>query len=104
MDPHDPHTGEWYAAVLAIAATVAAGIWKLIFNFRKDVRDDKSGEAHSSVIVELRREVERLAKMVDELSAKLEDEVARRRAVENENHDLRLRIAVLERMMEGQQG
>jgi hypothetical protein len=102
MDPHDPHTNEWYALVMAGVATVAAAVWKGVFAFRRDLRMDQSAVAHGSIVDELRREVGRLSTMVTELSARLDDEIGKRRMVETENHDLRLRISHLERILESQ--
>jgi hypothetical protein len=103
MGTNDPHSNEWYALLMAGIATVAAALWKGFFALRRDLRDDHTSEARHSVIDELRSEVERLSKMVTELSVKLDDEIGKRRAVEQENHDLRLRIIVLENRLEGAQ-
>ena len=67
LDPHDPHSNEWYALLVAGTATVAAAIWKVVFAVRRDIRDDRSGEARHSVVAELQAEVRRLAAMVTEL-------------------------------------
>lgn len=102
MEP-DPRTHEWYALVMAGIATVAAAVWKGVFAFRRDVRNDAVGGAHSSIVEELRKEVARLSEMVTELSVKLDLESERRRAVENENHELKMRILHLERVLEGRE-
>jgi outer membrane murein-binding lipoprotein Lpp len=101
---NDPRTNEWYALVMAGIATVAAALWKGVFAFRRDVRSDAVGTAHGSIVDELRKEVNRLSEMVAELSSKLDAESERRRAVENENHELKLRISHLERVIEGSEG
>ena len=101
MDQNDPQIHEWYALMVAGAATVGAAVWKAIFAFRRDVREDKAAGAHGSIVDELRKEVARLSDMVAELSSKLDLESVRRRAVENENHELKLRISHLERIIEG---
>lgn len=98
---NDPHSSEWYAILLAGGATAIATIWKGIFNFRKDLQTDKGGSARSTVIEELQGEVERLSAASEALSKRLDEEVALRRAVQTENHGLRLRITALERQLEG---
>jgi outer membrane murein-binding lipoprotein Lpp len=103
MDSNDPRTHEWYALMMAGAATVAAAIWKGIFAFRRDIRNDMLGGAHTSIVDELRSEVQRLSATVSELSVKLDVESERRRAVENENHELKLRIQHLEHVLEGRE-
>jgi len=98
-DPPDAH--EWAAIILAAIATAIGGIWKGWFSFRRDVHTDREHGAHGSLVDELRREVERLATVVNDLSRKLDEETAQRRRVETENHALRMRVAHLERLLEG---
>ena len=105
MDQSDPRTHEWYALLMAGVVTIIVSIWKSVFSFRRDMRDAKTNDSRAdasiSVLDELRSEVQRLSKMVTELSEKLDVESERRRAVENENHSLRLRIAHLEHLIKG---
>ena len=99
----------WADDAAAQAATIAVGFaaaYKLWFWGRKDLREDRSGSRQSSgygaLVDELQQEVDRLAKMVRDLSTRLDNEISQRREVETENHDLRLRLAHLEAIAKAQ--
>lgn len=99
--PDDSHGPEWIAILLAAIATGVGALWKGWFSFRRDVHTDREHGAHGSLVDELRREVERLSAVVAEMGRKLDEESAQRRVAENENHQLRMRVAHLERLLEG---
>lgn len=88
------------AGTIAAVCVGIAAAWKLWLWAKKDYRTDKGGaqqqDSYSDLIEELREELARLSETVKGLGMSLDTEIRLRRAVEDENHELRMRLRHLE--------
>ena len=88
------------AGIGTLGIGLAVVSWKLWLRYRRDTRDDRTGEAaqtgYSMLLDELQETVERQGRQIVSLGEKLDDEIAKRWAVQEENAQLRLRIIHLE--------
>lgn len=102
--PEDP------AGQMALLTVVVAAIWKIWFRMRADHRGDRIAivdkDAHENIadgygklVEQLRAEVDRLARMVTELSQSLDDERLARRQAQQAAAELLARVAQLERQL-----
>jgi len=85
----------------AIAALLlcAAALWKIYLRIRKDTREDHAertqGDNYAAIIEQLRMEVSRLARAVNELGSELETERRKRHAAEARVSRLESELATL---------
>lgn len=88
------------AALAAAAGVLLAALWKIRLWLRHDRRTDLSAEtqhdANDTLIDNLREEVDRLYRLVEELGRRLDGEMALRRTAEAEVARLKIRIEELE--------
>lgn len=89
------------AAIAAAVGVLLAALWKVRLWFRHDRRTDLTAEAqhdaNDTLIENLRDEVDRLYRLVEELGRRLDTEMSLRRAAEADVARLKIRIEGLER-------
>lgn len=91
--------------ILQVVASLFVGVTgtKVYFAFRKDKRDDRSGQdaqhGYAQLLDELQETVKRLGDQLSTMGQKLDDEIAKRYAVQEENAQLRLRVLHLEHVV-----
>lgn len=93
----------WPEGIAGITASIIVGIalaYKFLLRFRKDWREDQSGEdqqgGYSSLLKYLQSEITRLNTVITSLDSRLSAEGVTRRGVEREMEDLRAIKARLE--------
>lgn len=88
------------AGVGSVALVGAFAAWKLWLRIKKDSRDDRGSDemqkGYSSLLDEVQETVQRQGEIIDRLSERLDRAEERRRSVEDENAQLRRRVAHLE--------
>lgn len=95
MNPYD----ETNSAAWWVAGIVGFGvfIWKMVFNLRKDSRDDKEGISRQDFIDQLQEELRGKNDVIRNLYTALDEESDRRRAAEEKNFLCMQRENVLQR-------